>query len=266
MATPAFRSDLDLPPPTTDNPWDTVVYNRITKGITFSASNSTDQTIPTSTVTKLTFDTLEYDTRGQWDEDNNKYIIRNAGVYEFNLSAQFDISAAAISIYPSPPFVYSTNTTLVTADQNAININKATDFVAGMKIGVVCNVGVVANAYIQWMDLLSVDTGLGNLTFTSNFPGATYNCPVGAPIYGVAPPAAFPSTATTHLYLYKNGVEIAQTNISGANLHFPVCKFIRRIECDPNDYFEVYVDQSTGSSQMINANSNVTYFQVMRKN
>jgi hypothetical protein len=56
----------------------------------FSVNLGTDQTINSSTITKVEYDTEDYDTDSDFDTTNNHFKVSVAGKYQFNTVLSFD--------------------------------------------------------------------------------------------------------------------------------------------------------------------------------
>jgi hypothetical protein len=91
----------------------TVQKDGVTQGIygnipTFSAYKTSTQTFSSSTWTKVTFDTEEYDTNSNYDTSTSRFTPTVAGYYQVN--AQLDIYAGGSSITNTLISVYKNGT------------------------------------------------------------------------------------------------------------------------------------------------------------
>ena len=88
----------------TSNGSGTITAGAVTNKPAFRATMSADQTVPTTTWTKMNFNTVEYDTHSGFDTSNYRYTIPTGygGKYLFTSSSNFyldDIRSITVALY-----------------------------------------------------------------------------------------------------------------------------------------------------------------------
>ena len=74
--------------PPVDNKWLTKLYMRLNDSLSFSVNNnSVNQSLSASTVTKLNFSTVSYDTTGGYSTTTNTWTCLQDGIYSFDIVA-----------------------------------------------------------------------------------------------------------------------------------------------------------------------------------
>jgi hypothetical protein len=249
------------------------VADRLNNAIQMEVFASGTTSLTNNTATKIAFaSTATVDSQGGYA--SSAYTVQSQGMYQINASAMLDITTAVPTItggaYPTTPFGYTTNVTLLSSNVTAgtsINVYDTSGFLAGMKIGFAQNsVNGGSASNLVWYTIASVVDAV-HVKLTTNTNWSTSNVPANAGIFGVAVPAA-PTISSTlvdyWLYIYKNGVEIGQAHTNSLSLNNPTLNIMLPLMLGVGDVITIYAKQNSGSTQTIDAGTDKTWFHMLR--